>query len=224
MVFEMQFINTQTCRPIEGLYVDVWQANATGTYSGVASIDNGNSLLTLEEDSGTGGKKMTGGIVNESWLRGVQQTGQNGVVRFKTIIPGWYDGRATHIHLLAHKPSSIHRLPNNTLISTSSSDHSIRASHVGQLFFDAGLLNLVAKTHPYHENPQRRIQNEDDAVLMLEGDVSDPMLQYVMMGSRIEDGIFGWISIGIDPAVDVEVKSAASWFGNWGQMWKKLWF
>ncbi|KAL0933504.1 uncharacterized protein CTRU02_212467 [Colletotrichum truncatum] len=166
---------------------------------------------------------MTGGILNESWLRGVQQTGTDGVVRFKTIFPGWYNGRATHIHLLAHNPSSAKQLPNHTVASESPSTHSVRASHVGQIFFDATLLDRVAETHPYKSNAQWRIKNEEDAVLMEEGNVSDPMVQYVTLGNSIETGIFGWIAIGNDPQVDVEVKIAATWFGTWGRMWRKLW-
>ncbi len=35
----------------------------------------------------------------QSWLRGYQVTDANGLVSFTTIVPGWYQGRATHIHL-----------------------------------------------------------------------------------------------------------------------------
>lgn len=115
------------------------------------------------------------------------------------------------------------QLPNNTVASVPSVNHTIRASHVGQVFFDSNLLDRVALKQPYRSNYQWRIKNEEDAVLIQEGAVSDPMLQYVMLGRRIEDGIFGWITIGIDPEVDVEVKVAASWFGTWGRMWRKLW-
>ncbi|KAF6829898.1 hypothetical protein CMUS01_07960 [Colletotrichum musicola] len=222
MVLEMQFINTRTCTPIEDLYLEVWQANATGCYSGVASVDNGDSLTTLEVDE-KGVKQMTGGIVNESWLRGAQRTDAAGVVRFKSVVPGWYTGRATHIHLMAHDPKSVERLPNNTVATESTDNHIIRASHVGQVFFDASLLNKVAKTHPYSSNTQWRIRNEEDAVLMQEGETSDPVLQYVMLGNKIEDGIFSWMTIGIDPEVSTEVKVAASWFESGGRMWRKLW-
>ncbi|OHW97191.1 extracellular dioxygenase [Colletotrichum incanum] len=204
----MQFIDTRTCRPIENLYVEIWHANATGVYSGVASIDNGDSLSTLEVEEGeTGERKMTGGIVDESWLRGVQQTSADGVVRFETVMPGWY----------------LEQLLNNTLFSPTSANHSVQASHVGQIFFDSVLLNRVAEAYPYHTNSQWRIKNGEDAVFMQEGDSSDPIVQYVMLGSGIEDGLMGWITIGIDPEVSVNIKGTASWFGSWGRMWKKLW-
>lgn len=32
MYLEVQYIDINTCQPLEGLYVDVWNANATGVY------------------------------------------------------------------------------------------------------------------------------------------------------------------------------------------------
>lgn len=34
-----------------------------------------------------------------TWLRGVLQTDEDGMVEFETIVPGWYAGRAPHIHI-----------------------------------------------------------------------------------------------------------------------------
>ncbi len=62
--------------PLEGAYVDLWQANAQGLYSDEASQN-------------TAGQKF---------LRGYQVTPASGTVHFLTIYPGWYHGRTTHIH------------------------------------------------------------------------------------------------------------------------------
>jgi protocatechuate 3,4-dioxygenase beta subunit len=35
----------------------------------------------------------------QTYLRGIQTTDANGEVTFTTIYPGWYQGRATHIHV-----------------------------------------------------------------------------------------------------------------------------
>lgn len=40
-----------------------------------------------------------------TFLRGVQQTDEDGMVEFETIVPGWYAGRTGHIHIRV----SIHR-------------------------------------------------------------------------------------------------------------------
>jgi len=62
-------------------------ANATGMYSGYSTSDT--SL------SGT-----------PTWLRGGWYTDANGIVELVTIYPGFYDDRATHIHLMVHKDSA----------------------------------------------------------------------------------------------------------------------
>src|SRR4030095_331608 len=35
----------------------------------------------------------------QTYLRGIQTTNASGQVTFTTIYPGWYQGRATHIHV-----------------------------------------------------------------------------------------------------------------------------
>ena len=61
------------CVPLEGVVVDVWHCDALGDYSGV--------------------ERNTG-----NFLRGFQRTDANGRAAFTTIYPGWYQGRAVHIH------------------------------------------------------------------------------------------------------------------------------
>lgn len=63
------------CAPVANATVEIWQCDATGNYS-----EYGNS-------------------VGQTFLRGLQTTDSSGIVTFKTIYPGWYMGRATHIHL-----------------------------------------------------------------------------------------------------------------------------
>ena len=65
------------CVPVPGAVVDLWHNNPEGAYSGYAS-------------QGTAG---------ESFLRGIQVTNSAGIARFRTIFPGWYPGRTTHMHV-----------------------------------------------------------------------------------------------------------------------------
>ncbi|HMJ15583.1 MAG TPA: hypothetical protein VK524_29405 [Polyangiaceae bacterium] len=69
------------CKPLSGVQVDIWHANAVGMYSDVAS--------GLVQSVDTRGKK---------YLRGYQISDEQGIVRFDTIYPGWYRSRAIHIH------------------------------------------------------------------------------------------------------------------------------
>ena len=77
-VFE---VSGTMCKPLSGVQIDIWHANALGVYSDVAS--------GLVQSVDTRGKKF---------LRGYQLSDDQGVVRFETIYPGWYRSRAIHIH------------------------------------------------------------------------------------------------------------------------------
>lgn len=82
---DMQFIDIETCEPIPNMLVDIWQANATGVYSGV---------------EGQGG-------LNSTFLRGVQLTNYDGVTEFDSLYPGHYTGRTNHIHVLTRRGGKI---------------------------------------------------------------------------------------------------------------------
>ena len=69
-------VNTATsCAPLAGVNVEIWQCDAAGNYS------------------------QYGSERARTYLRGIQTTDANGQVRFTTVYPGWYQGRATHIHV-----------------------------------------------------------------------------------------------------------------------------
>src|SRR5262245_19641720 len=70
-------VNNQ-CAPILTAMVYVWHCDKDGYYSGYNQ--NGADLR------------------GQTFLRGVQTTDTSGRVTFNTIYPGWYPGRATHIH------------------------------------------------------------------------------------------------------------------------------
>ena len=79
-----------TCSPVPGATVEIWHADATGDYS--AFTDNG------------GGKDEGAGT---TFLRGTQTADADGIVEFLTVYPGWYRGRAVHIHLRVHLDDEI---------------------------------------------------------------------------------------------------------------------
>ncbi|MEM7142934.1 MAG: protocatechuate dioxygenase [Actinomycetota bacterium] len=70
------------CNPIPGADVEIWHTDATGDYSSY-------------EDGGTGKDEGAG----TTFLRGAQIANDDGIVEFATNYPGWYPGRAVHIHL-----------------------------------------------------------------------------------------------------------------------------
>ena len=69
-------VNTNaSCAPAANASVEIWHCDAAGSYS------------------------EYGNVSSSTWLRGIQPVDANGVARFTTIYPGWYAGRATHIHI-----------------------------------------------------------------------------------------------------------------------------
>ncbi|TVY65644.1 hypothetical protein LSUE1_G006194 [Lachnellula suecica] len=175
MHLEMQFLDTTTCKGAQPLVVDIWSCNATGAYSGVSA-------------AGEGGLDTT-------FLRGVQQTDVDGVVNFDTIFPGHYQGRATHEHIITHSGATI--LPNGTFQGG-------HVSHLSQLFFAPALLNAVEATAPYNTNKIPKTTNDADGFTGYAANAAyDPFPNYVMLGSKLSDGLFMWIELGIKPSNDV---------------------
>jgi protocatechuate 3,4-dioxygenase beta subunit len=66
---------TNGCGAVAGASVEIWQCDAAGNYS------------------------QYGSQAAATYLRGIQVTSASGEATFTTIYPGWYQGRATHIHV-----------------------------------------------------------------------------------------------------------------------------
>ena len=115
----VKVVDAESCEPIEAAAVDVWHCDAEGAYSGV------------DGDSGT-------------FLRGVQVTGADGVASFQTIVPGWYTGRAVHVHL-------------KVILGTND-------AHTGQLFFDEATLAAAYDSDPYAARGGPDTPNDADGI------------------------------------------------------------
>jgi len=141
-------VGGNSCTPIEGTRVDVWQCDANGQYYDVSDANQGFDNT---------GKKF---------LRGYQLTNANGAVQFNTIYPGWYSGRAVHIHFT---------------IRTKGAD-SQDYQFTSQFFFDDALTDQVHALQPYASKGQRDTRNANDNIfngggdqllLNLQGDTTD---------------------------------------------------
>jgi protocatechuate 3,4-dioxygenase beta subunit len=76
LVLNMTVVNANNaCAAVANANVEIWQCDVTGNYS------------------------QYGSETSRTYLRGIQTTDANGRVTFTTIYPGWYQGRATHIHV-----------------------------------------------------------------------------------------------------------------------------
>lgn len=169
--------------------------NSTGVYSGVSASGNGNSAVDTSN-------------LNATFLRGVQKTDSDGTVQFDTLFPGHYTGRTTHIHVMVHLNATAET--NGTLLDTN-------ASHVGQIFFDQDLINQVEATAVYSSNTQTLTTNAEDSIAAQEAETSDPFLEYVLLGTDVQDGLLGWISFGINTTLSKEVNAAATYYQTGGE-------
>ncbi|KAJ4403091.1 hypothetical protein N0V82_010704 [Gnomoniopsis sp. IMI 355080] len=175
---DLQFIDVSTCEPLAGVWADVWNANATGVYGGVQSQGNGNYDDTSN--------------LNKTFLRGIAQTDDDGVVQFNTLFPGHYSGRTVHVHVVVHENATV--LANGTLTGGS-------VSHIGQFFWDQDLITVVEALSPYNENTAELTTNAEDHVFgeqETEDSDSDPVFNYVYIGDDVSDGLFTWILVGIN--------------------------
>ena len=159
----VRVIDASTCRPIQNVAVDVWHCDAAGKYSGIGS-------------EGTSGK---------TYLRGIQLTNSSGLARIRTIYPGWYQGRATHIHVTAHVGGR----------AGSTYSGGTRA-HTGQFFFRDATTDKVARISPYSRRTVARVRNSADNIYRQGG--SGQVLSLKQRGSSIRSGYTGTITVAID--------------------------
>jgi len=141
-------VDVTTCAPIPNAMIDVWHADAGGNYSGFGSMSS-----------------------NRTFLRGTQVTDAGGKAGFTTIYPGWYQGRATHIHLKVHVGGN--------------------AVHTGQLFFDEATNQAVYANAPYTGHAGTRTLNSQDGIYASGGAQSIPAL------TKEGSGYVGTITLGV---------------------------
>ncbi|KAH9896332.1 Intradiol ring-cleavage dioxygenase [Xylariomycetidae sp. FL2044] len=187
---DLQFVDINTCEPIPSMLIDIWACNSTGVYSGVAN-------------AGQGG-------LNATYLRGIQETDADGVVEFDTIFPGHYTGRTPHIHLKSTENATI--LANNTYLDG-------KTNHIGQLFFDQSLITEVELLEPYSTNQQPLTLNIEDGIdAETATSEYDPFVDYVLLGSDLNDGLMAWLTVFVDTTADYSdsARAAAHYYEGGG--------
>ena len=142
--------------------------------------------------------------LNNTALRGIQETDEQGIASFRSIFPGHYGGRATHVHVVGHVDATL--LSNGTITGGS-------VAHIGQMFFDQELIAKVEALEPYNTNQVEITTNEEDRVLAgeTEGTNSDPVFEYMFVDQEmgVEGGIFSWVTIGVDTSATYNTSYAA---------------
>ncbi|MDX6442284.1 MAG: hypothetical protein QOE43_2013 [Gaiellaceae bacterium] len=137
-------VDASTCKPIKSAVVDIWHADALGVYSGAVA-----------DNAGT------------NFMRGVQKTDSAGLARFQSVYPGWYQGRAVHIHVKVYLGGTV--------------------VHTGQFFFKDTLTDAVYKQSPYNSRGSRDTRNAADSIYRNGG--SRSMLKVTKTASGYRAGI-----------------------------------
>lgn len=109
-----------SCAAVAGADVEIWHVDAAGDYS------------------------QYGSQTAATFLRGIQTTNAAGEVTFTTIYPGWYQGRATHIHA-----------------EVTMSGRSIK---VTQIAFPESVNNAVHATGVYASRGANPVSNQSDGI------------------------------------------------------------
>ena len=154
LAFAVSRINGASCTAFEGATVDVWHCDALGVYSDV--------------------QDPSGSTLGQKFLRGYQVTDASGAAAFTTIYPGWYRGRAVHIHFKVRTDDGL--------------------EFTSQLFLDDSLTDTVHQRDPYASKGQRDTRNADDSIFRGGGD------QLLLDARQGGDGYAATFEIGIQVA------------------------
>ncbi len=166
LIFRLSDVTGGACGSLAGAQVDVWHCDADGVYSGVQdrSFDTSGQM----------------------WLRGYQVTDEKGIAQFVTIVPGWYSGRAVHIHFK---------------IRTQPQDAQ-GYEFTSQLFFDPAQIETVYAEVPYAAKGLPDRPNEQDNIYQQSGDVMVvnliPLTAEEQKTFGVETGYSATFDIGLD--------------------------
>ena len=145
LTFRVSRLNGSACAPLAGATIHIWHCDAVGRYSDIG---------------GWGGS-----TAGQKFLRGYQKTDAAGAAAFTTIYPGWYEGRAVHIHFKIRAPAT-----------------GQQREFTSQLYFDDALSDKVFASPQYREGgARRRMRNERDGLFRASG-------RELMLDAREEEG------------------------------------
>lgn len=142
-----------SCAPLAGVIVKIWHTNLAGSYSGVTP--NPNMCLTSTA------------YASADFFRGVRTTDAAGVVTFDTCFPGWYRGRAVHIHFQVKTATTSYR--------------------VSQLFFPEDITTAIFASHAEYSSagqPDTTFANDN----IMAGIATAQRDRHIFTVARMTDG------------------------------------
>jgi protocatechuate 3,4-dioxygenase beta subunit len=206
LTLRLKVIDSETCKPIRNAAVDIWHCNALGVYSGYEAMGSGggggggtpptgapSGTPTGEPPSGAPSGGAGGGVHeeptdDERYLRGTWKTDKRGEVVFRTVFPGWYQGRCVHIHTKVHVDGEW----------TDAGYEGGATCHTGQLFFTEEAVLASAEVEPYSTNTTTRTTLDEDTIYPGNG-TAGGLLKLKYKKNDIAKGVVATLTMGVDP-------------------------
>ncbi|MFJ2130658.1 intradiol ring-cleavage dioxygenase [Streptomyces sp. NPDC087845] len=218
LTLRLKVIDSDTCKPVAHAAVDIWHCDALGIYSGYEAMSSGGpggpggpggggtppsgapSGAPTDAPTGTltgappsGGPGGGGGghsepTDDERYLRGTQLTDKHGYAEFRTIFPGWYQGRCVHIHTKVHVGGKM----------TDAGYEGGHTCHTGQLFFAESAVLDSAEIEPYSTSTTTRTTLTEDTIYDQSG-VTGGLMRLSYRKRHMARGVVGSITMGVDP-------------------------
>ncbi|MEV6167878.1 intradiol ring-cleavage dioxygenase [Streptomyces sp. NPDC051954] len=203
LTLRLKVIDAENCKPLKNVAVDIWHCDALGIYSGYeASSTGGGGTAPTDAPSGTptgeppsgapsggtGGGGHQEPTDDERYLRGTWKTDKHGEVVFKTVFPGWYQGRCVHIHTKVHVDGTW----------TDAGYEGGHTCHTGQFFFDEESVLASAEVEPYSTSTTERTTLTEDTIYDQSG-TTGGLLKLKYNKKNIAKGVTGSITMGVAP-------------------------
>jgi protocatechuate 3,4-dioxygenase beta subunit len=164
LTLRLRVIEAGPCTALSGARIDIWHCDARGIYSAFPGQGDRHNIDTS----------------SATFLRGTQTTDKAGWAEFTTIYPGWYPGRATHIHFQIFTDEK-------TVL-------------VGQTFFPEALNEFIYTNVPdYTGRPRdRAIMNVNDNVVI----DADPARRAFCAVKEERERYVASLTLGVDRSVN----------------------
>lgn len=157
LTFFVSKVSGTSCAGLANAMVDVWHCDAQGAYSDATDPTFGSTKGT-------------------KFLRGYQTTNASGAAKFTTIWPGWYAGRAVHIHFKIRTAATNGRVSDFT----------------SQLFFNEAMSDEIFAQAAYsQQGGPGRLRNETDGIFQGSGG------KLTLAPTRTADGYSATFDIGL---------------------------
>lgn len=156
LTFNVMRVDSSACTPLTGAFLDVWHCDSAGAYSDISGAGSG-----------------------KKFLRGYQVTNGSGMAQFTTVYPGWYPGRAVHVHFKLR------------IFAGASKTYEFTS----QFFFDDSLTDTVYTQSPYNTRGTRNTRNPADGIF--NGLSSSEKTALTLVPTTNAGGYTGVINLGV---------------------------